>query len=568
MPETPYDRPSDPRKRHSAAITDGPSRAGARSMLKAIGFTDDDLAKPIIGVATCWIETMPCNFNHRALAQKVKQGIREAGGTPMEFNTISVSDGVTMGTEGMRGSLVSREVIADSIELVARSHGFDGVVCLVACDKTGPAAGMALARLDRPGLIFYTGSIHPGKHNGRDVTVMDVYEGIGAHIAGKLTNEELHQLENDACPGAGACGGQFTANTMAMALEFLGLSPWQQGDIPATHAGKAQAAVEVGHMIMDLVDRDVKASDLITRESLENALACVAASGGSTNGVMHLTAIARELSIPLTLADVDQIMRRTPIVANLSPGGKYNATDLFAAGGSALIAAELVKQDLLHADRPTVTGQTLREIAAAASPTEGQDVVVTIEEPIKPHGGLAVLWGNLAPEGCLVKLAGHDMRHFRGPARVFDNEDDCFAAVKRREIQAGDVVVIRYEGPAGGPGMREMLQVTAALIGEGLGDDVALMTDGRFSGATHGFMAGHVAPEAVRGGPIGALQDGDIVIFDVDARRLDVELSDDEIAERLRNVKHPEPKYTSGVLAKYAAMVSSASDGSITRPLR
>ncbi len=356
MSETPYDRPSDPRKRHSAAITDGPSRAGARSMLKAIGFDDEALAKPIIGVATCWIETMPCNFNHRALAQKVKQGIREAGGTPMEFNTISVSDGVTMGTEGMRGSLVSREVIADSIELVARSHGFDGVVCLVACDKTGPAAAMALARLERPGLIFYTGSIAPGVHNGNDVTVMDVYEGIGANIAGTMSNAELHQLENDACPGAGACGGQFTANTMAMALEFLGLSPTTQGDIPATHQTKAEAAVEIGHMIMDLVERDVRASDLITRESLENALASVAASGGSTNGVMHLIAVARELEIPLTLEDVDRVMKRTPIVASLQPGGKYNATDLFAAGGSALVAAELVQQDLLHVDTMTVTG--------------------------------------------------------------------------------------------------------------------------------------------------------------------------------------------------------------------
>jgi len=567
MSETPYDRPSDPRKRHSAAITDGPSRAGARSMLKAIGFDDEALAKPIIGVATCWIETMPCNFNHRALAQKVKQGIREAGGTPMEFNTISVSDGVTMGTEGMRGSLVSREIIADSIELVARSHGFDAVVCLVACDKTGPAAAMALARLERPGLIFYTGSIAPGLHNGRDVTVMDVYEGIGANIAGTLSNEELHQLENDACPGAGACGGQFTANTMAMALEFLGLSPTTQGDIPATHQTKAEAAVEIGHMIMDLVERHVRASDLITRESLENALASVAASGGSTNGVMHLIAIARELEIPLTLEDVDRVMNRTPIVASLQPGGKYNATDLFAAGGSALVAAELVQQDLLHVESMTVTGHTIGELAASAQATPGQQVVVSIAEPIKPNGGLAVLWGNLAPEGCLIKLAGHDIRHFRGPARVFDSEDACFEAVKQRSIVAGDVIVIRYEGPAGGPGMREMLQVTAALIGEGLGDDVALMTDGRFSGATHGFMAGHVCPEAVRGGPIGAIREGDMIVFDVDARRLDVELSDDEIAERLRNVRHPEPLYRKGVLAKYASMVSSASDGAITRPL-
>jgi dihydroxy-acid dehydratase len=567
MPETPYDRPSDPRKRHSAAITDGPSRAGARSMLKAIGFDDDALARPIIGVATCWIETMPCNFNHRALAQKVKQGIREAGGTPMEFNTISVSDGVTMGTEGMRGSLVSREVIADSIELVARSHGFDGVVCLVACDKTGPAAAMALARLERPGLIFYTGSIAPGIHNGNDVTVMDVYEGIGAYIAGTMSADELHELESEACPGAGACGGQFTANTMAMALEFLGLSPTRQGDIPATHTSKGDAAVEVGRMIMDLVDRDVRASDLITRESLENALASVAASGGSTNGVLHLLAIARELEIPLTLEDVDRVMKRTPIVASLQPGGEYNATDLFAAGGSALVAHELVQRDLLHVAAPTVDGRTIGELAASAVPTPGQQVVVSIAEPIKPNGGLAVLWGNLAPEGCLIKLAGHDTRHFRGPARVFDSEDACFEAVKQRAIHAGDVVVIRYEGPAGGPGMREMLQVTAALIGEGLGDDVALMTDGRFSGATHGFMAGHVAPEAVRGGPIGALQEGDIIVFDVDARRLDVELSDDEIAERLRNVRHPEPRYPKGVLAKYAAMVSSASDGAITRPL-
>jgi dihydroxy-acid dehydratase len=567
VPHDPYDRPSDPAKRHSAALTDGPDRAPARAMLKAIGFTDDDLAKPLIGVATTWIETMPCNFNQRELAQRVKAGVRAAGGTPMEFNTISVSDGVTMGTEGMRGSLVSREVIADSIELVARSHGFDGVVCLVACDKTGPAAAMALARLERPGLIFYTGSIAPGVHNGNDVTVMDVYEGIGAYIAGTMSAEELHDLEDEACPGAGACGGQFTANTMAMALEFLGLSPTRQGDIPATHTSKADAAVEVGRMIMDLVDRDVRASDLITRESLENALASVAASGGSTNGVLHLLAIARELSIPLTLEDVDRVMKRTPIVASLQPGGQYNATDLFAAGGSALVAHELVQRDLLHVDAPTVDGRTIGELAASAVPTPGQQVVVSIADPIKPNGGLAVLWGNLAPEGCLIKLAGHDTRHFRGPARVFDSEDACFEAVKRREIKAGDVVVIRYEGPAGGPGMREMLQVTAALIGEGLGNDVALMTDGRFSGATHGFMAGHVAPEAVRGGPIGALQEGDIIVFDVDARRLDVELSDDEIAERLRNVRHPEPLYPTGVLGKYAAMVSSASDGAITRPL-
>jgi dihydroxy-acid dehydratase len=554
-------------RHRSRTIFEGRDRAPARSYLEGLGYTEEDLNKPIIGVAHSWIETMPCNYNHRQLAEKVKEGIREAGGTPMELNTVSISDGITMGTQGMKTSLVSREIIADSIELVGRGHMFDAMVTIVGCDKTIPAGAMAHVRLGVPGVIVYSGSIAPGRFKGHDVTIQDVFEGVGANAAGRMSDEDLKDLELHACPGAGACGGQFTANTMAMALEFLGLSPTTQGDIPATHQTKAEAAVEIGHMIMDLVERDVRASDLITRESLENALASVAASGGSTNGVMHLIAVARELEIPLTLEDVDRVMQRTPIVASLQPGGKYNATDLFAAGGSALVAAELVQQDLLHVDAMTVTGHTIGELAASARPTPGQQVVVSIAEPIKPNGGLAVLWGNLAPEGCLIKLAGHDIRHFRGPARVFDSEDACFEAVKRRSIVAGDVIVIRYEGPAGGPGMREMLQVTAALIGEGLGDDVALMTDGRFSGATHGFMAGHVCPEAVRGGPIAAIEEGDIVIFDVDARRLDVELSDDEIAERLRNVRHPEPLYRKGVLAKYASMVSSASDGAITRPL-
>ncbi|MCS7006904.1 MAG: dihydroxy-acid dehydratase, partial [Gaiellaceae bacterium] len=532
---TPYEQPSDPAKRSSSALTDGPERAGARAMLKAIGLTDADLARPLIGVSTTWIETMPCNLNQRELAEHVKRGIRKAGGTPLEFNTVSVSDGVAMGTEGMRASLVSREVIADSIELVARGHLLDGLVCLVGCDKTIPAAVMALCRLDLPGLVLYNGSIAPGRFRGRDVTIQDVYEAIGAWAAGTMSAEDLHELESVACPGAGACGGQFTANTMATALEFLGISPPGLNGIPALDPAKAQAAERSGELVMRLVREDVRPSAIITREALENAAASVAATGGSTNGVLHLLAIARELGIPFSIDDFDRIAARTPIIASLKPGGRFVATDLHEAGGIGLVARELAKAGLIHADARTVDGRTLGEAAAAVVERPGQEVVVPIERPLKPTGGLAILRGNLAPEGCVVKLAGHERLLHRGPARVFDSEEACFAAVKSRSLREGDVVVIRYEGPAGGPGMREMLHVTAAIVGEGLGDAVAFVTDGRFSGATHGLMVGHVAPEAARGGPLAALRDGDTVVIDVEARELRVELSEDELAARLRD---------------------------------
>ncbi|HEX2586678.1 MAG TPA: dihydroxy-acid dehydratase [Gaiellales bacterium] len=562
----PYDRPSDPAKRHSAALTDGPDRAAARAMLKGIGFTDDDLARPLVGVSTTWIETMPCNFNQRELAQRVKAGIRAAGGTPMEFNTVSVSDGVSMGTEGMRASLVSREVIADSIELVVRGHLMDGVVCLVGCDKTIPAAAMALCRLDVPGLVLYNGTIAPGTFRGRDITIQEVFEAVGAYAAEKIDAEELHEIESAACPGAGACGGQFTANTMSTALEFLGLSPGGMNGIPALNRGKGDAAEEAGRLVMRLVRDDVRPSQIVTREALENAAASVAATGGSTNGVLHILAIARELGIPFSIDDFDRIAARTPIVASMKPGGRYVATDIFDAGGVGLVARELAKQDLIHASAMTVDGRTLGQIAEQTVEAPGQPVVVPIERPIKPTGGLAVLRGNLSPDGCVVKLAGHERLRHRGPARVFDSEEECFAAVKQRAIQAGDVVVIRYEGPAGGPGMREMLHVTAAIVGEGLGEEVALITDGRFSGATHGLMAGHVTPEAAHGGPIAVVQDGDMIEFDIEARELRVELSEDEIAARLRDWSAPPPRYTTGVLAKYASLVSSASEGAVTRP--
>ncbi|HWB55568.1 MAG TPA: dihydroxy-acid dehydratase [Gaiellaceae bacterium] len=560
----PYDRPSDPAKRRSAALTDGPERAPARAMLKGIGLTDDDLARPLVGVATTWIETMPCNLNQRELAKHVKRGIRDAGGTPMEFNTVSVSDGVSMGTEGMRASLVSREVIADSIELVARGHLLDGLVCLVGCDKTIPAAVMALVRLDLPGLVLYNGSIAPGRFKGRDVTIQDVFEAVGAHAVGDMSAEELHELEGVACPGAGACGGQFTANTMSTALDFLGISPAGLNGIPALAPAKSEAAEEAGRLAMDLLRRDVRPSQVITREALENAIASIAATGGSTNGVLHLLAIARELGLPLALEDFDRIAARTPVVASLKPGGRFVATDVYEAGGVALVARELLKRELVHADAPNVDGRSLGAIAAAVEERPGQEVVVPIETPLKPTGGLAILHGNLAPEGCVVKLAGHERLHHHGPARVFDSEEACFAAVKDRSLAAGDVVVIRYEGPAGGPGMREMLHVTAAIVGEGLGDSVALVTDGRFSGATHGLMVGHVAPEAARGGPLAALEDGDTVVVDVEARELRVELSGDELAARLAGWAPPAPRYTTGVFAKYAALVSSASEGAVT----
>jgi dihydroxy-acid dehydratase len=562
---SPYENDSDSAKRHSAALTDGPERAPARAMLKGIGFDDADLARPLVGVATTWIETMPCNWNQRELAQYVKAGIRVAGGTPVEFNTISVSDGVSMGTEGMRASLVSREVIADSIELVARGHLLDGLLCLVGCDKTIPAAVMALARLDLPGLVLYNGSIAPGRFRGRDVTIQDVFEAVGAHAVGAMSAEELHDLEGAACPGAGACGGQFTANTMATALDFLGISPAGLNGIPAVHPGKPGAAEEAGRLVMRLVREDVRPSQIVTREALENAIASIAATGGSTNGVLHLLAIARELEIPLSLADFDRIAERTPVVASLKPGGRFVATDVHEAGGVALVARELLKRDLLHAGARNVDGRSLGEVAAAVAERPGQEVVVPIETPLKATGGLAVLRGNLAPEGSVVKLAGHERLHHRGPARVFDSEEACFAAVKERRIQSGDVVVIRYEGPAGGPGMREMIHVTAAIVGEGLGDAVALVTDGRFSGATHGLMVGHVSPEAARGGPLAALEDGDPIVIDVEAREVRVELSADELEARLRGWEPPPPRYTTGVFAKYAALVSSASEGAVTK---
>jgi dihydroxy-acid dehydratase len=561
----PYARPSDPAKRHSAALTDGVDRAAARAMLKAIGLDDDALARPLVGIATTWIETMPCNWNQRELARHVRRGIIEAGGTPVEFNTIAVSDGVSMGTEGMRASLVSREVIADSIELVVRGHLLDGLVCLVGCDKTLPAAAMALARLDVPGLVLYNGSIAPGRFRGRDVTVQDVFEAVGAAAAGTMSNADVHELEGVACPGAGACGGQFTANTMATVLEFLGISPAGLNDIPATDPAKRDAAYQAGKVAMRLVRDDVRPSHVMTRAALENAAAAVAATGGSTNGVLHLLALAHELDIDLTIDEFDTIAARTPVVADIKPGGRFVATDLHAAGGVALVARELLKAGLVHGDAPNVDGRSLAEVATAVVETPGQEVVVSIDTPLKPTGGLAILRGNLAPDGSVVKLAGHERLFHSGPARVFDSEEECFAAVKARSIQAGDVVVIRYEGPAGGPGMREMLHVTAALVGEGLGDSIALVTDGRFSGATHGLMVGHVAPEAAHGGPIAALRDGDVIELDVEARELRVLLSEDEIAARLRDVVAPPPRYTKGVLARYARGVSSASEGAVLK---
>jgi dihydroxy-acid dehydratase len=560
----PYGRPTDGAKRHSHALTDGPDRAPARSMLKAIGFTDDDLARPLVGVATTWIETMPCNFNQRRLAEFVKEGVRAGGGTPMEFNTISVSDGVSMGTEGMKASLVSREVVADSIELVVRGHLLDGVVCLVGCDKTLPGAAMALARLDVPGLILYNGTIYPGTYKGRDLTVVSVFEAVGAYRAGKISLEELYDIESAACPGAGACGGQFTANTMSMVLEFLGLSPAGLNGIPAEDPAKDAAARRAGELAMTLVRHDVRPSSIVTRNAIDNAIASIAATGGSTNGVLHLLGIAHEFGIPLSIDDFDVIADRTPLLADMTPFGRYTASDLYDAGGVALVMRELLKRDLVHGEEKNVDGRTMTKIAAEAKETDGQKVILPIETPLKPTGGLAILHGSLAPEGCVIKLAGHERRDRRGPARVFDSETACFEAVKNRLIKAGDVVVIRYEGPVGGPGMQEMLSVTAALVGEGLGDSVALLTDGRFSGGTHGLMIGHVAPEAALGGPIALVEEGDEIVIDVDARRLDLDVPEDVLARRRARWQAPAPRYAGGVLAKYAALVSSASEGAVT----
>ena len=551
-------------KHRSRALTEGPHRAAARAYLKGIGYTDDDLAKPIIGVASTWIETMPCNFHLRALAAKVKEGIRDAGGTPMEFNTIAISDGITMGTSGMKTSLVSREVIADSIELVARGHLFDGVVALSGCDKTIPGTVMALARIDVPSVMLYGGSIPPGNFRGRDVTIIDVFEAVGKHAIGEMSDEDLAELEAVASPGAGACGGQFTANTMAMAFEMLGISPMGPSGVPAQEATKAQAAYDAGKLVMDVLRRNLRPSDLITKASLENAIAAVTSSGGSTNGVLHLLAVAKEAGIDLDIADFDRISDRTPLLCDLSPGGRYNATDMFRAGGTAVLAQRLKALGILNEDAPTVLGKSVGELADEAQEAEGQVVVRPLDDPLKPTGGLAILRGNVAPEGCVVKLAGHERRHHSGPARVFEGEEAAMEAVTHGGIKPGDVVIIRNEGPAGGPGMREMLAVTAAINGAGLGEDVVLLTDGRFSGATHGFMAGHLAPEAVRGGPIAAVHDGDTVTVDVDAKRIDVDLSDEEIAARLANYTPPPNTDVSGVLAKYAKLVGSASEGAVT----
>ncbi len=557
---------ADDPKLPSRTILEGSSRAGARAMLKGVGFTDADLKRPIVGIANTWIETMPCNLNLRDLAAKVKEGVRAAGGTPMELNTIAISDGVTMGTEGMKASLISREVVADSIELVGRGHMFDAMIALVACDKTVPGAAMALIRLNVPSVLLYGGSIAPGKFQGRDVTIVDVYEAIGTHAAGKMSDAELKQLEDVACPGAGACGGQFTANTMSTIMEFIGLSPMGFNSVPATDPKKDEVAYKTGELVMDVLRRNLRPRDILTRQAFENAIAGVAATGGSTNSVLHLLALAREAGVPLRIEDFDVVSSRTPLIADLKPAGQYVATDVHRAGGIPLIAKKLMeKPGLLHENAITVTGRTIREEAQKAVETPGQPVVVTVDKPLKKSGGLVILKGNIAPDGCVVKITAHERLHHRGPARVFNNEEDAMTAVLGKSIKAGDVVVIRYEGPRGGPGMREMLGVTGALVGEGLGESVALLTDGRFSGGTRGLMVGHVAPEAARGGPIAALADGDIIVFDIEKRRLDVELSDGEIKKRLAGWRAPDPHYKSGVFAKYAALVSSASEGAVTR---
>jgi dihydroxy-acid dehydratase len=554
-------------RHRSRALTEGPERAAARAYLHGIGYSAEDLAKPIVGVAHSWIETMPCNFNNRVLAAQVKEGIRAAGGTPMELNTIAISDGITMGTAGMRASLVSREVIADSIELVASAHCFDALVCISGCDKTIPGTVMALARLDIPGLMLYGGSIKPGCYKGHDVTIQQVFEAVGEFAAGKITEEELHELEEAASPGAGACGGQFTANTMAMAFEVLGISPAGTAMVPAEDGRKREVAKECGELVMEVLRAGRRPSDVITKAALENAIAAVACSGGSTNGVLHLLAVAREMGVPLNIDEFDAVSQRTPLLCDLQPGGQYVATDLYAAGGVPVVLKRLKEAGVLNEQALTVTGATIGEAAEAANETDGQQVVRPLNDPLKATGGFAILRGNVAPEGCVVKLAGHERLRHQGPARVFDGEEAAMKAVLAKEIEEGDVVVIRGEGPAGGPGMREMLAVTAALVGEGLGETVALITDGRFSGATHGFMAAHIAPEAVKGGPIGALRDGDEITIDAQARRIDVNLSDAEIATRAREYNPPSRagEREEVAIQKYAKLVGSASEGAVAR---
>ena len=548
----------------SNPLTTGPSRAPARAMLKAVGFSDADLRKPLIGVANTWIEIGPCNYHLRTLAVDVKEGIRRAGGTPMEFNTVSISDGITMGTEGMKASLISREVIADSIELVARGNGFDGLIVLVGCDKTIPGGVMALARLNIPGAVLYGGSIAPGVFQGHEVTIQDVFEAVGAHAAGRMTESELKTLEDTACPGAGACGGQFTANTMAIVCEALGIAALGSGSVPALDSKKADVARVAGEQVVRLIKNKTLPRSIITRRSIENAIAVVAATGGSTNAVLHLLAIANEAGVELTMNDFDRISAKTPLIADLKPSGRFVASDLHAAGGSPLVIKRLIESGAVNGDSPTVTGATLAAEAAKAVETPGQEVVRPVNQPIKPTGGLVILFGNIAPEGAVLKLSGTERGQHRGPARVFESEEHAFEAVQRQAIKAGDVVVIRNEGPAGGPGMREMLAVTAAIVGAGLGNSVALLTDGRFSGATRGFTIGHVSPEASRGGPIAVIREGEMISIDVDKRRLDIELSDDDIKARLATWRPPAPRYRTGVMAKYARMVSSASVGAVT----
>ncbi|HZA89351.1 MAG TPA: dihydroxy-acid dehydratase [Solirubrobacterales bacterium] len=554
---------SEPRPR-SSAVFDGPERAPARAYMKGIGFDEDALKRPTVGIANTWIEAMPCNFHLRGLAERVKEGVREAGGTPLEFNSIAISDGITMGTEGMKTSLVSREVIADSIELTARGYQFDALVLLSGCDKTIPGCVMAMTRLDVPAVMLYGGSIAPGRWRGKDVTIQDVFEGVGAHAAGNMSDEELHELEGCASPGAGACGGQFTANTMACTFEVMGVSPMGSAMVPAMDGSKGDVARQVGRLAMQVLEADRRPSQIISPESIENGIAAACLSGGSTNVVLHMLAVAREAGIELDIDDFDRISERTPLLADLKPSGRFVATDLYGAGGVGLLAKRLAEAGVLNGDSLTVTGHTVGEEAAEVEEADGQEVVRSVDDPLKPTGGLAILRGNLAPDGCVVKLAGTERLQHEGPARVFESEEDAFAAVDSQSIKPGDVVVIRNEGPAGGPGMREMLQVTAALVGEGLGGEVALLTDGRFSGATRGLMAGHVAPEAPRGGPIAAIRDGDTITFDVAARRLDLELPDDEIAKRVAAYEPPPPAYTNGVMAKYARSVSSASEGAVT----
>jgi dihydroxy-acid dehydratase len=553
-------------KHRSRGITEGRDRAGARAMFKAVGFTDADLNRPLIGVANTWIETMPCNFHLRRLSAKIKEGIRAAGGTPMEFNTIAISDGETMGTEGMRASLVSREVIADSIELVCRGQMFDAVVCVVGCDKTIPAAAMALARLNLPGLVLYGGTIAPGVYQGKDVTVQDVFEAVGANAAGKMTDAELLALENVACPGAGACGGQYTANTMSTVMELIGLSPMGFNGVPAMDARKDEVAFRCGALVLNLLKKGISPRDVLTRAAFENAIAGVACTGGSTNSVLHLLAIAREAGVPLQIGDFQRVSERTPLLADLKPSGKYVATDVDKAGGIPLIAKRLLDGQLVDGSTLTVTGKTFAEEAEGARETPGQTVIAALDRPLKKTGGLVILKGNLAPEGCVAKISGHERLSHRGPARVFEREEDAMAAVTAKQIKAGDVVVIRNEGPKGGPGMREMLSVTGALIGEGLGGSVALLTDGRFSGATHGLMLGHISPEAALGGPIAALREGDMIHIDVNGCRVEVEVSEATIKQRMSQWRAAPPRYPGGVFGKYAALVSSAAEGAITRP--